>query len=229
MLLVSREDPVEESGLFDAAAGPPVLKSLLRISDAILRADYFEEVLEVIAEQALIALSAASLSISRWDTRRDALQTLINVGDLAPGEQRWPQDEVYYIADDPLVTQLLQHGRSYTNAVDDENCPPDCKRLLLDLGQSELAVPVMCGETMWGEICGGRRRSRVRRRRCAPAAGHLRAHRRGDRPLRTVEHRVGLRAAGSADRHRQPPCDRLVAHRVRLGERLTGGAGVRPR
>ena len=153
MLLVSREDPVEESGLFDAAAEPPVLKSLLRISDAILRADYFEEVLEVIAEQALIALSAASLSISRWDTRRDALQTLINGGDLAPGEQRWPQDEVYYIADDPLVTQLLQHGRSYTNAVDDENCPPDCKRLLLDLGkESELAVPVMCGETMWGEI-----------------------------------------------------------------------------
>lgn len=153
MLLVAREDPVEGSGLFDAAAEPPVLKALLRISDAILRADYFEEVLEVIAEQALAALSAASLSVSRWDVRKGALRTLINVGDLAPGEQRWPTDEFYFVADDPHVTELLQHGRSYTNAIDEENCPPYCRRLLMELGkESELAVPVMCGDVMWGEI-----------------------------------------------------------------------------
>ena len=153
MLLVSREDPVEGSGLFDAASEPPVLKALLRISEAVLRADYFDEVLDVIAEQALTALNAASLSISRWDPQRGTLQTLINVGELAPDEQRWPRDEYYFVADDPLVTELLQNGRSYTNAVDDPDCPPDCSRLLLELGKEcELAVPVMYGDSMWGEI-----------------------------------------------------------------------------
>ena len=153
LLLVSREDPEEGSGLFDSAAEPPVLKALLRISDAVLRADYFDEVLEVIAEQALSALSASSLTISRWEARKGALQTLINVGDLAADEQRWPQDDYYFLADDSLVTELLQNGRSYVNAIDDENCPPDCKRLLEAMGkESELAVPVMCGRSMWGEI-----------------------------------------------------------------------------
>lgn len=153
MLLVSREDPVEGSGLLDAAAEPPVLKALLKISEAVLRADYFDEVLEVIAEQALAALGAASLSISRWEVRQGALRTLINVGELAPEEQRWPQDEQYYPAADPHVAELLHNGRSYTNAIDDENCPPDCRKLLMDLGkESELAVPVMCGDAMWGEI-----------------------------------------------------------------------------
>ena len=153
MLLDSRADPVQGSGLFDAAAELPVLKALLRISDAVLRADYFDEVLEVIAEQALIALHAASVSISRWDPERGTLQTLINVGELAPDEQRWPQDECYFVADDPLVTELLQNGRSYTNAVDDPGCPPDCSRLLRGLGkETELAVPVMYGDSMWGEI-----------------------------------------------------------------------------
>ncbi len=153
MLLVAREDPLEGSSLFDAAAEPPMLKALLRMSDAVLRADYFDDVLDVIAEQALSALNAASLSISRWDPQHGTLQTLINVGELAPDEQRWPRDEYYFVADDPLVTELLQNGRSYTNAVDDPDCPADCRRLLLELGKEcELAVPVMYGHSMWGEI-----------------------------------------------------------------------------
>ncbi len=139
--------------LSDAAADLPVLKALLRISEAVARADYFDEVLEVIAEQALTALRASSLSISRWEQDRGALRTLINVGDLAPDETRWPTDEFYPVASDPLVAELLSRGRSYTNAVDDPDCPPDCKALLEQLGKEcEIAVPVMCGDAMWGEI-----------------------------------------------------------------------------
>lgn len=131
----------------------PVLKALLTISEAVSRANFFDEVLEVIAQEALGALNAASLAISRWEPDRGVLRTLINVGDLAPHELRWPQQECYAVGDDPDVMDLLAHGRSYCNSVDDENCPPHSRQLLLELGKEcELAVSVMSGDSMWGEI-----------------------------------------------------------------------------
>lgn len=143
----------DESGLQAAGGELPVLKALLRISEAVLRAHYFDEVLEVIAEQALIALAAASLSISRWEPQHGVLRTLINVGSLGPAEQRWPDDELYDVAADRHVTQLLAHGQPYTNAVDDEGSDPACVQVLRELGkESELAVPVMYEDAMWGEI-----------------------------------------------------------------------------
>ena len=42
--------------------------------------------MEVVAEESLRALDAASFSISRWQRDREVLQTLINVGELGPGE-----------------------------------------------------------------------------------------------------------------------------------------------
>lgn len=143
-------DPTLIPGL---AADLPVLKALLSISSAVSRAAFFDEVLEVIAEQALTALDACSLTISRWEPGNGVLRALINVGVLAPGQQRWPQDECYPVADDPTVTELLQHGRSYANAIDDENSPDRCRDLLRAWGrESEVAAPVMCGNEMWGEI-----------------------------------------------------------------------------
>ena len=125
----------ERLPLSDAAADPPVLKALLRISEAVARADYFDEVLEVVAEQALIALRASSLSISRWEEDRGALRTLINVGDLAPHEVRWPTDEYYSVASFPLLEELLRRGRWYMNAVDDPDCSPASLTLLKEVGK----------------------------------------------------------------------------------------------
>ncbi|MCV7420591.1 sensor domain-containing diguanylate cyclase [Mycobacterium yunnanensis] len=137
----------------DLTADLPVLKALLSISSAVSGASFFDEVLEVIAEQALAALEASSLTISRWEPGNGVLRALVNVGDLASGQQRWPQDECYPVADDPTVTDLLQRGRSYANAVDDENSPSRCRDLLRAWGrESEVAAPVMCGNAMWGEI-----------------------------------------------------------------------------
>ena len=56
------------------AAELPALRELLRISDAVMRANYFDEVLEVIAEQALLALNASSVSISRWERQHNAVR-----------------------------------------------------------------------------------------------------------------------------------------------------------
>lgn len=132
----------------------PVLVAILKISEAVSRANYFDEVLEVIAEQALVAVGAASLSVSRWEDDHSALRTLINVGALGPREQRWPEDELYfYSGTDPQVTALLEHGHPYMNAIDDEDCPPAAMRLLREYGkESELAVPVLCGDIVWGEL-----------------------------------------------------------------------------
>ena len=62
------------------------LRAVLRIGQAALGAQRVEDVMEVVAEESLRALDAASFSISRWQRDREVLQTLINVGELGPGE-----------------------------------------------------------------------------------------------------------------------------------------------
>src|SRR3954454_5820630 len=101
-----------------------VLRTMLRLSNAILGANYFDKVLEFVAEQALAALGASSLSVSRWERDNDTLRTLINVGDLQPGDRRWPDHEIYPVTDDPYVAGLLQHGRPYVHAIDDPAITP---------------------------------------------------------------------------------------------------------
>ena len=55
----------------------PALRELLRISDAVMRANYFDEALEVIAEQALLAVNASSVSISRWERQHNAVRSAL--------------------------------------------------------------------------------------------------------------------------------------------------------
>ncbi|MCV7420377.1 sensor domain-containing diguanylate cyclase [Mycobacterium yunnanensis] len=133
-------------------ADAPVLRALLRISRAVLRADYFDEALEVIAEQAQLALDAASVSISRWEPETH-VRTLINVGTLGLGEQRWPEAEIYDVRDDGPVIRLLRHGQPYTFSVDEADANPTEAQWLQRLGkESELAVPIMHDDAMWGEL-----------------------------------------------------------------------------
>jgi diguanylate cyclase (GGDEF)-like protein len=144
------------------AAELPVLRELLRISEAVMRANYFDEALEVIAEQALLALNASSVSISRWERQHNAVRTLINVGVLGAGEERWPENELYPVIDDGHVAELLRHGLPYTIAVDDKSVDPAEAAWLREIGkESELAVPVMHEDVIWGELwatgVGGRR------------------------------------------------------------------------
>jgi diguanylate cyclase (GGDEF)-like protein len=143
------------SPLLDSAVGDSVraLRALLKVSQAVLGARRFSDALEVIAEQTRAALGAASLSISRWQRERGLLQTMINVGDLGPGEERWPTDEEYPLADYRDVIDLLQQGRPYVTSLDDDDIDPATASVLRRLNKhSELAVPVMFEGTMWGEL-----------------------------------------------------------------------------
>ena len=119
----------------------------------MLSAQHFEDALVVVAEQSLVALEAASFSISRWERQRGVLRTLINVGELGPGEQRWPQNEEYPLADYRYVTDLLRQGRSYLSSIDDDDADPASLSLLRRLEkESQLAVPVMYEGSMWGQL-----------------------------------------------------------------------------
>ena len=117
--------------------------------------------MEVVAEESLRALDAASFSISRWQRDREVLQTLINVGELGPGEAlaggRGPA-----LADFQTVTDLLRRGEPYVSAIDDPRANPVGVALLRRLGkESEIAVPVIYEYVTWGELwatgSGGRR------------------------------------------------------------------------
>lgn len=103
--------------LLDPARGKDVktLRAVVRVRQAVLGAQHFDDALEVIAEQTLTALDTASFSISRWERQRGVLRTLINVGALGPGEERWPSDEEHPLDYDRYVTGLLRQGRPYVN------------------------------------------------------------------------------------------------------------------
>ncbi|HYN52287.1 MAG TPA: diguanylate cyclase [Thermoleophilaceae bacterium] len=128
-------------------------EALLRVAAAAAGTHELEEVLEVAAEEARAAVSAASLSVSRWEEERGLLRTIINVGDLGPGEERYPADEVYPLGDDPVTERLLRDGIPYFNAVDDPEINPWSAALLKRLGkESDVAVPILVEDEVWGEV-----------------------------------------------------------------------------
>lgn len=133
-------------------ADAPVLRALLRISRAVMRADYFDDAIEVIAEQALVALDAASVAISRWEPEAN-LRTLVNVGELGPGARRWPEAEIYDVTKYGSVVHLLRNGGTHVFSIDDEDANPAGAAWLRSIGkESELAVPIMYDDVMWGEL-----------------------------------------------------------------------------
>jgi diguanylate cyclase (GGDEF)-like protein len=128
-------------------------EALLRVAAAAAGAHDLDQVLEVAAEEARAAIGAASLSVSRWDREGAALRTMINVGELGPGEQRWPDDEIYRLGEDLSGERLLTEGVPYFNAVDDTGVDPWCAARLRRLGkESEVGVPIVVEGEPWGEV-----------------------------------------------------------------------------
>ena len=125
----------------------------MRIAAATADAYRLEDVMEQAAEAALAVTGAASLSISRWEPDRSAMRTLINVGQLGPGEERFPADEVYSLADHPQVAKLLHDAEPYRTAVDDPEASPPAIAVLKALGkESDVGVPILLDGEVWGEV-----------------------------------------------------------------------------
>jgi diguanylate cyclase (GGDEF)-like protein len=129
------------------------LRALIDVAAVAAGAHRLEEVLELAAERSLEAIEAASLSISRWDVEAGLVRTLVNVGDLAPGEERFPENETYSVEDYPSLIELMREGRSAVAAIDDPQSDPGQRELLKRLGkESSLSVPLILEGQPWGEL-----------------------------------------------------------------------------
>ena len=125
----------------------------MAVATAVTAAHRLEEVVETAADAALGALGVSSLSISRWERDHEELRTLINVGDLGEGEERHPADEVYRTSGFPDLGELVHRRRPHRASVGDPEADPDEVALLRSLGKAEsLAVPIVYGEDVWGEL-----------------------------------------------------------------------------
>jgi diguanylate cyclase (GGDEF)-like protein len=125
----------------------------MRVAAAAASANHLDDVLELTAEATLGTLRAASFSISRWERDREVMRTLINVGELGPGEERCPEDETYSLEDHASVGRLLRTAQPYFNAVDDPEADAAAVKLLRSLGkESDIGVPIVVDGEVWGEV-----------------------------------------------------------------------------
>ena len=96
----------------------------------------------------------ASCSISAFDAAgAGALRTIVNVGELGPGEVARPRDERYPLAGFPKVAAVLRQQRGYVVAVDDRDADRASVALLEALGKhSQVGVPLLRDGEVWGEL-----------------------------------------------------------------------------
>jgi diguanylate cyclase (GGDEF)-like protein len=138
-----------ESGNFADAQ----LRALIDVAAVAAGAHRLEDVLELAAERSLEALGGSSLAISRLDMEAGVIRTLVNVGELGPGEERFPENETYSLDDYPQMGAAMREGGSALCAIDDPDTDPAQRELLRQLGkESSLAVPMMLGGEPWGEL-----------------------------------------------------------------------------
>ena len=136
--------------LTDPAFG---LHSLGTMARALSRSTPLHPLLETAAEEALLALRAASVSIGRLDPDGRSLRILINVGDLAPSEDRWPEDEIYDPAEWDRLALVLSDGITRTDHIGADDCDPREAELLKELGKgSSVTAPILVDGRVWGEF-----------------------------------------------------------------------------
>ncbi len=129
------------------------IRSLAAMARALGRSDELLNLLEIAAEEARCALEASTTSVSRLEQGSMTVRTLINVGDLGPTEERWPQHETYEMTAFANLGLVLEHQRTWTAALHDVHAPEAEKELLRSLGKaSSLGSPIVVDGQLWGEF-----------------------------------------------------------------------------
>jgi len=149
----------------DARADRAVLKALVRLASLVTGSHDALGTIEAVAETARDLLGAASLSISSRDEDGTALTTLVNVGQLGPGEVQWPTDERYDLASYPRTAEVLHAGRHRVvlSHVDDPTSDPAEVALLHSLDKAGcLNAPIVVDGLLWGELWASRRADQPR-------------------------------------------------------------------
>lgn len=123
------------------------------MAKALSRHHSVNDVLETAAENACAALLAATVSISRVYAESELVRTIINVGDLGPDEERWPENEIFQMAGDQRLTSAVRDWRSWSSSLLDPDCDPRERESLVRLGKgSSLATAILVDGRVWGEF-----------------------------------------------------------------------------
>jgi len=129
------------------------LRSLVGITRVLSSSRDTRELLRVGLEEVRRIVGAASASLERWERESGQLRCLVNVGQLGPGEQTLPENEVYALADYTQARRALLTGLPYLHTVDDADGDPDEIELLRSLQKySSAAVPLYLEGRLWGQL-----------------------------------------------------------------------------
>ena len=129
------------------------IRSLADMARALGRSEVLFRLLEIAAEEALAALDAASVSVSRLEPGTMTVRTIVNVGELGPTEEHWPDDETYAMEEFGNLAVLASEHRAWRASVDDPDCDPQERLLLLELGKhSAIGSPIVVDGQLWGEF-----------------------------------------------------------------------------
>lgn len=108
---------------------------------------------EAVAETARWVLRATSLTLSVREGE-GRVRSLVNVGDLGPGEERWPNDESYSLAAFPESVRMLagDPGRHVTHVEDADGEPGEIELLRRLEKACCLKMPILVHGRVWGEM-----------------------------------------------------------------------------
>ena len=138
------------------------LRGLASLGRALGRPRPLLQVLELAAEEACRILPASSCSVSRTEPGGGVVRTVVNVGELGPGEVRWPDGEYYAMPE----FETVDAGADATvvwrwAAVDLVGTPEPERELLTRLGkQYSMCAPILVDGRLWGEMWATRRADR---------------------------------------------------------------------
>ncbi len=136
-----------------ASDGDHRIRRLAAMARALSRRESLSRLLEIAAEEACDALSASTVSVSRVEPGALRVRTVVNVGDLSPSEERWPQDEVYAMEEFPNLVRVLEDLTSWVVSLDDPDGDRTEQALLEQLGKgSSAGSPIVLDGALWGEF-----------------------------------------------------------------------------
>ncbi len=134
-----------------------LLGNLAELVRLLAEVSTLEELLETAAEHVRAGLGSATVSFTRIELGTGTLRTLINVGDLGPFEQRWPQDETYSLQNFRELREIMSNPQTWrhmwTVTCDDAQADKAGLALLAELGkQAATCVPLVVNNALWGEL-----------------------------------------------------------------------------
>ncbi|MEW1655749.1 GGDEF domain-containing protein [Streptomyces sp. NPDC093707] len=101
MLTVTEcEDPV-------AGEGDVRLRAVVALAQALAAAPTLREAARAAAQGVRQALGGSFAALSKWERERGQLRVLANVGELAPEEREFPDDETYPVHEFPEIVGFL--------------------------------------------------------------------------------------------------------------------------